>query len=447
MLLIISLIIVAIFIYLFKASIKSNANAFYIGAAAISIAVFLLGYADIPVNIQQNILGIVSKGSLGTALFVVVMYTGALPRESKLMPVLMRIRGELSITAAVLVLCHNATYGRIYFQRLLFNTDALSGTQLAAALVSIVLIALMLVLTVTSFPKVRRAMQPIKWKKLQRSAYVFYGLMYVHIMLINVPLARQGIRTYIVNVFVYSLVFIGYAAMRVSKYIVKRTGVTKNSNGMAAGVTSSKIKNVSKPTKIDNDKTDNKENEIITEKVSNESKVNNAGKLAISKLDKSKWERTSSVYVVHIIALLAFVLAVSTCFIGVKNDDEFEIGSGSATSSGSSGAGSSNSAGGSNSSGNTYKSDGQYTGTAVCETYGYTVTVTLTIKNDRIADVTAVSEADSHDTEYFEMASASVPAAIVEKQGSKGVDSVSGATLSSKAIKQAFYNAYKSALK
>lgn len=428
MLLIISLIIVAIFIYLFKASIKSNANAFYIGAAVISIAVFLLGYADIPVNIQQNILGIVSKGSLGTALFVVVMYTGALPRESKLLPVLMRIRGELSITAAVLVLCHNATYGRIYFQRLLFNTDALSGTQLAAALVSIVLIALMLVLTVTSFPKVRRAMQPIKWKKLQRSAYVFYGLMYVHIMLINVPLARQGIRTYIVNVFVYSLVFIGYAAMRVSKYIVKRAG-----RGVKTATGSRTSSSANLNTK---NKTEDGGNRKISnsDKVSGEIKVNN----------ESKLNKIPAVYMVYIIAALAFILAVSTCFIGVKSDDEFEVGTGSATLSGSSGTGSATSSG---SSGSTYKADGQYTGTAVCETYGYTVTVTLTIKDDRIADVTAVSEADSHDTEYFEMANASVPAAIVEKQGSKGVDSVSGATLSSKAIKQAFYNAYKSALK
>ena len=44
MLLIISLIIVALFIYFLKDSLKKYANIFYIGAAVISIAVFLLEF-------------------------------------------------------------------------------------------------------------------------------------------------------------------------------------------------------------------------------------------------------------------------------------------------------------------------------------------------------------------------------------------------------------------
>ena len=45
MLFIISLIIVALFIYFLKDSLKKYANIFYIGAAVISIAVFLLANA------------------------------------------------------------------------------------------------------------------------------------------------------------------------------------------------------------------------------------------------------------------------------------------------------------------------------------------------------------------------------------------------------------------
>ena len=43
MLLIISLIIVFLFIYFLKDSLKKHAGIYYIGAAVISIAVFLLG--------------------------------------------------------------------------------------------------------------------------------------------------------------------------------------------------------------------------------------------------------------------------------------------------------------------------------------------------------------------------------------------------------------------
>ena len=227
MLLIISLIIVALFIYFLKDSLKKYANIFYIGVAVISIAVFLLEFLSMPLFVKNNILGIFAKGSLGTAMFVAVMYAGALPKGSKLIAPLMKIRGELSITAAILVLCHNFTYGMTYFRMLFTKTSLLSATQLAAAVISLVLIAIMIVLTVTSFPSVRKKMQAKKWKQLQRTAYVFYGLMYVHIMLINIPYARLGLGMYVANVVIYSIVFLGYAAMRISKAIsVKAARIT-----------------------------------------------------------------------------------------------------------------------------------------------------------------------------------------------------------------------------
>ena len=219
MLLIISLIIVSLFIYFLKDSLKKHAGIYYIGAAVISIAVFLIGFLPMPLFVKNNILGIFAKGSLGTAMFVAVMYAGALPKGSKLIAPLMKIRGELSITAAILVLCHNFTYGMTYFRMLFTKTSLLSATQLAAAVISLVLIAIMLVLTVTSFPSVRKKMQAKKWKQLQRTAYVFYGLMYVHIMLINIPYARLGLGMYIANVVIYSIVFLGYAAMRIAKAV------------------------------------------------------------------------------------------------------------------------------------------------------------------------------------------------------------------------------------
>ena len=227
MLFIISLIIVALFIYFLKDSLKKYANIFYIGAAVISIAVFLLEFLPMHLFVKNNILGIFAKGSLGTAMFVVVMYTGALPKGNKLIAPLMKIRGELSITAAILVLCHNFTYGMTYFRMLFTKTSLLSATQLAAAVISLVLIAIMIVLTVTSFPSVRKKMQAKKWKQLQRTAYVFYGLMYVHIMLINIPYARLGLGMYVANVVIYSIVFLVYAAMRISKAIsVKAARIT-----------------------------------------------------------------------------------------------------------------------------------------------------------------------------------------------------------------------------
>ena len=222
MLLIIALVIASLFVYFLKDKLKQYPNIFYIGAAVVTIVIFSLRTVAMPQFVRQNIVGIFAKGTIGTAFFIIVMITGALPRGSKLIGPLMRIRGELSIMAAILVLSHNLTYGMTYFKMLFSAPAALPAVQRCAAVISLILIVLMIGLTVISFPAVRKKMNPKKWKQIQRSAYVFYGLLYVHIMLINIPYARMGLHMYAVNVLVYSIVFAGYAAMRIRKWLLTK---------------------------------------------------------------------------------------------------------------------------------------------------------------------------------------------------------------------------------
>lgn len=470
MLLIVALIIISLFIYFLGASLKKHPNAYYIGAAAISIGIFLLGFVDMPLFIKKNILGIFAKGSLGTAMFVFVMYAGALPKGNRFIAPLMKIRGELSITAAILVLCHNFTYGRTYFRMLFVQPEILSGTQLAAAIISIIMIIIMIVLTITSFPSVRRRMQAKKWKQLQRTAYLFYGLMYVHIMLINIPYARLGMSMYIVNVIVYSIVFLGYAAMRISKALI--TNAQKNKKNISAAlkfipyiisvllcVAMITVCFAGKKNTTDSAYSD-EEDEM--DKFFSQETVTQMSKEAESKLqnenatlsDQQGENASSEVKEAQ----------------GDKNVQENVENTGSNTGSSSN----ENSGGGNSSSGNTsgesnggsgngsnvsdtpqevqpanttFKADGTYTGTATCELYNYAVTVTIVVSGDKITSVTATSEASGQDREYFNMANASVPGQLLANQSTTGVDSVVGATKSSTAIKKAFYNAYKSARK
>ena len=483
MLLIISLIIVALFIYFLKDSLKKYANIFYIGAAVISIAVFLLEFLPMHLFVKNNILGIFAKGSLGTAMFVVVMYTGALPKGNKLIAPLMKIRGELSITAAILVLCHNFTYGMTYFRMLFTKTSLLSATQLAAAVISLVLIAIMIVLTVTSFPSVRKKMQAKKWKQLQRTAYVFYGLMYVHIMLINIPYARLGLGMYVANVVIYSIVFLGYAAMRISKAIsvkAARAGKTYGKKpetvlyGLALVICAVMTVSCFAGRQTVSASEDNEEwNDFF-----NEETVAAMVKEIESSTAKIDAEGTTQES-----------LEESASSDGQSDSQAGGAGnevSGNGNNSGSDNA-SGNSSGNSSDSGNqsaqpdngsdsgnqsaqpdngsdnsgelsggsgsdapantTFKADGTYTGSAVCETYNYNVTVTIVISGDTITSVTAESKADAQDVQYFNMANAKVPAQLLANQSTSGVDAVSGATKSSNAIKKAFYYAYKSAKK
>lgn len=473
MLLIISLIIVALFIYFLKDSLKKYANIFYIGVAVISIAVFLLEFLSMPLFVKNNILGIFAKGSLGTAMFVVVMYTGALPKGNKLIAPLMKIRGELSITAAILVLCHNFTYGITYFKMLFIKPEALSATQLTAAIISLVLIIIMIVLTVTSFQAVRKKMKAKKWKQLQRTAYVFYGLMYVHIMLINIPYARLGLGTYIANVVIYSIVFLGYAAMRIAKAVsvkAARAGKTYGKKpetvlyGLALVICAVMTVSCFAGRQTVSASEDNEEwndffneetvaamvKEIESSQTGTDSASAEAGQTNLSDTQSDNSD------------------AANAGDSGLSNSDSNNAGtnnSGSDNSSGSSSTGISgnggqtyNGSGGSNDSqgggsgsdapaNTTFKADGTYTGSAVCETYNYNVTVTIVISGDTITSVTAESEAGAQDVQYFNMANAKVPAQLLANQSTSGVDAVAGATKSSNAIKKAFYYAYKSAKK
>ena len=470
MLLIISLIIVSLFIYFLKGSLKKHAGIYYIGAAVISIAVFLIGFLSMPLFLKTNILGIFAKGSLGTAMFVAVMYAGALPKGSKLIAPLMKIRGELSITAAILVLCHNFTYGITYFKMLFIKPEALSATQLTAAIISLVLIIIMIVLTVTSFQAVRKKMKAKKWKQLQRTAYVFYGLMYVHIMLINIPYARLGLGTYIANVVIYSIVFLGYAAMRIAKAVsvkAARSGKTYGKKpetvlyGLALVICAVMTvacfagrQTVS--ASEDNEEWDDFFNEETVAAMVKEIESSTAKTDAEGTTQESLEESVSSDGQSD-----SQAGGAGNEMLGNSNnsgsDNVSGNSSGNSSDSGNQSAkpdnGSDNSGelsggSGSDAPANTkFKADGTYTGSAVCEKYNYNVTVTIVISGDTITSVTAESEAGAQDVQYFNMANAKVPAQLLANQSTSGVDHVAGATISSNAIKKAFYYAYKSAKK
>jgi DMSO/TMAO reductase YedYZ heme-binding membrane subunit/uncharacterized protein with FMN-binding domain len=240
MLFLISLAIALIVAFLLGKPLKKYPAAFYVTAAAATAASIIISQADIAVGgfVRVYVLGIFTRGALGAAFWAVVMWTGALPNGSAAIKKLMPVRGELSITAAALTLSHVVTYGVQYISRLV---NGRTGSDFAVtSAVSIVMVLIMLPLTVMSFKAVRRKMNAKTWKRIQRLAYVFYALIYVHIMVVFVPRARSGREGYFLNVLVYSAVFIGYAVMRLEKlYLTKKkpkSGVAVKLAGKCAAI-------------------------------------------------------------------------------------------------------------------------------------------------------------------------------------------------------------------
>ena len=163
--------------------LKKCPAAFYISAAVLTVASVVITQSDINISsrfVRDNVLGIFSRGALGTAFWAVVMWAGALPNGSAPIKKLMPIRGELSITAAILTFSHIITYGVQYI------TDLIKGRTgsdfIITSIVCLAMVLIMTPLTVMSFKKIRKKMNAKTWKKIQRFAYIFYAFIYVLII-------------------------------------------------------------------------------------------------------------------------------------------------------------------------------------------------------------------------------------------------------------------------
>lgn len=234
MLFIISLSIVTAAVIFLDKPLKKQPSVFYVTAAVLTAFSIVIDHSDIAVSsfVKDNVLALFTRGALGAALWAVVMWTGALPNGSAAIKKLMPIRGELSITAAIITSSHIVTYGVQYITDIardrMGSGDAFRDFVITS-IVCLIMVLIMTPLTIMSFKTIRKKMNAKTWKKIQRSAYIFYALIYVHIMVLFVPKAQKGREGYFLSILVYSAMFIGYAVMRIRKaYIVKRKPDSKN---------------------------------------------------------------------------------------------------------------------------------------------------------------------------------------------------------------------------
>ena len=223
MIFLISLCIALIFSLLCSDLLRKKPLPFYLGAALISLFCAVSVWKGIVFSDFFNtfVFPIFARGALAGALFVIVMYAGVFAPGSFGAKAFMPIRAQLSIIACILTFGHNIAYGKTYFKMLFTDSGEMQTGTLIAAVCSLVLIVIMLPLFITSFKAVRKKMSGKSWKKLQRLAYVFYFLLFAHVMLLTVPRAIMGAEGYDLTVFVYGFVFISYFLCRIIKAVYK----------------------------------------------------------------------------------------------------------------------------------------------------------------------------------------------------------------------------------
>lgn len=438
MLFIIAVILAVGIAVLLGKPLKKYSFAFYLTAVLISAAVSVFNFRNVPAFVNNYIIALFSRGALATGLWAVVMWTGAFANGSKPKKALMPIRGELSILAALLTLGHNIGFGRTYFVRMFTAPSSMNGQQLVAGIISIIMLAIMLPLTVISFPKIRRKMKPKLWKRIQRAAYVFYALIYVHVMTLSLPSAIAGRSGYLLTVAAYSFVFIGYAAFRIRNFIiVKRKPKTRKklnfcTSGAAALLCAAVIftafpkSNTEFPAnaaEVSDKAESSSENTQLNQPVVS-STYSSTDKPITDNL--SSEQSTSAVNSPDIEEPTVSTTVTESI---PKSEIEPEPESSSTQSSEQSIPDE-----------ESVYLDGEYTASA----FGYDgdITVTVTIKGDKITDIKA--DSNESDLWYFDTAADTVISRILSEQSTE-VDAVTGATFSSKGIMAAVADALQSA--
>lgn len=167
-----------------------------------------------PALLKTALFVIMQRCTLSLALFVVVMYIGVFQKDSRVSQKLRPVRAELSILACILALGHMVVYLLAFAPRVI-NGAALEGNFIVFFATALILLALLLVLGVTSFKAVRLLMKASTWKNLQKLAYVFFGLIYVHLVSILLPPALAGAQVAQISIAVYTVLFGLYAVLRI----------------------------------------------------------------------------------------------------------------------------------------------------------------------------------------------------------------------------------------
>lgn len=198
--------------------IKKAPLVFYALAAGLVIVFFALPGMGAPRPVNLAFFWVIQKCLASLALFIVVMYIGVFPHNSAVGRWLRPIRAELSIIAWILTLGHVVKYLVNYLQPI-FSGAALQVNVFIGIIVAIILLVLLIVLGVTSFQMVKKRMAHTSWKNVQKLAYPFFALTYIHLLCLLLPSAMRGGLAATSSVIMYSVVFVAYLALRIVRAV------------------------------------------------------------------------------------------------------------------------------------------------------------------------------------------------------------------------------------
>jgi len=211
---------VIVFSVLFRIPLKRFPSLFYVIALLVSLFYLFAYYIGISPSLNSYFNIVMQKGTLAMSFLMVVMFMGVFRDDSQIRRYLMPIRGELSIIGSLLAIVHVVRRLTNYLVIVFYGAPA-EVHIIAAFWISLIVFALLIILTVTSFNIIGKRMKAIMWKRVQRLAYPFMFFTYLHILLFLIPPALLGGTTALVSAITYTVVFFAYAALRIRAHLIR----------------------------------------------------------------------------------------------------------------------------------------------------------------------------------------------------------------------------------
>lgn len=216
----IALVIAMLLVLACTKPLKRFPALFYVLSLAL-VGVYFYGSAtNATGGLWPYLIPLMQRCALAFLLFSVVMFTGVLADSSPLKSRLMPVRRQLSIMACIFAAGHIVYYASSYLPRIASTPSVNLVASLALALA---LVVLMVVLLVTSLLIVKQRLKAATWKAIQRLAYPFYLLIYVHLALLLMPSALSGKEVAVVSLAVYTVVFAAYVVLRTRRAVLLRS--------------------------------------------------------------------------------------------------------------------------------------------------------------------------------------------------------------------------------
>ncbi len=210
----IAVVVCAVLAYVLAYPLKKAPIAFYAVFALVG-ALFSSGLlAQWVPELNMALVPYLRRAPVAFGLFTIVMFVGVLPDDNPVRKRLAPIRGSLSLLAFILVIVHVSGYAVSYWMSM--AAGVASSWIAFGFIMGIVTLVLLVILSITSVSAVHKAMDSTRWQRVQKLAYPFYFLMYVHLAAMLLPSSLAGGNS-LSNLVVYTVVVIAYVVLRLLK--------------------------------------------------------------------------------------------------------------------------------------------------------------------------------------------------------------------------------------